>query len=91
MGPLLGSIEQATAPALHLSVQQAAEEDQHPIDIAGQVLGNPYLVKSVFQCLSVQDLCGSAAVCKLWRQISDSNDFWAHVSFERKCISGAQV
>lgn len=55
------------------------------------VLSNTDLLKNVFSCLDIPDICRSAAVCKLWRTVSDADDFWTRVSFENRIVSKEQV
>ncbi len=74
--------------------EQAQEEAADAAAAAASsdsALSNPFLVKTIFECLGVQDLCSAAVSCKLWKNISESADFWRSVSFDGRSINRTQV
>eukprot|EP00878_Enallax_costatus_P019620 GHUV01020703.1.p1 GENE.GHUV01020703.1~~GHUV01020703.1.p1 ORF type:complete len:1080 (+),score=326.09 GHUV01020703.1:391-3630(+) len=49
------------------------------------------LIKFIFQQLEISDLCAAASVCRLWNEVSNSEDFWSEVSFKNKNVLPNQV
>ena len=56
-----------------------------------QVLSDHDLLKLVLRSLLLSDLCRSALVCRDWRDVALSNDFWRDVSFEKCSVRPEQV
>lgn len=66
--------------------------DEPPVDpAADMVLSNADLIKYTFRFLSVIDICRTASVCRLWRAIADSRDFWSSVVLDSRAMSWEQV
>lgn len=55
------------------------------------VLRLPDLLRNIFTFLDVVGVCRAAAVCKDWRRVSDSDEFWVDVCFKGRRITGQQV
>ncbi|KAI8464494.1 MAG: hypothetical protein J3K34DRAFT_526127 [Monoraphidium minutum] len=49
---------------------------------AAEVLACSDLVKAILGRLGVHGICACAAVCRLWRQVADSDSFWEEVTFD---------
>jgi len=47
-----------------------------------QVLGHHDLLKLVLGKISLIDLCAATTVCRQWRDVARSDDFWSDVDFE---------
>ena len=56
-----------------------------------QVLGDRDLLQLVLGSLPLQDLCISAAVCRLWRDVTSDASFWMDVNFEKCNVLAQQV
>ena len=46
------------------------------------MLGHHDLLKLVLGKVSLMDLCAATAVCRQWRDVARSDDFWCDVDFE---------
>ena len=86
------------ATLLRVPPRSADEELQlcSPIEVIDRVLSGEDLLKCLLRHLGVVDICKAAAVCKLWRQVCDSDELWTRVAFEsghpisRKQVSGVR-
>jgi hypothetical protein len=76
---------------LSSSPASAMEIDQQAWDAADMVLSNGNLMKLILENVSFQDLCRVASVCRVWHEISNSDDFWTEVSFQHKRVNRSQV
>lgn len=66
-------------------------EVQSDSDAAESVLRNPDILRLLFSQLVMEDLCRVGATCRLWRAVSQSDEFWATVDFTRRLIRQDQV
>ncbi len=60
-------------------------------DPADAVLRNPDILRLLFQELIMEDLCRVGAVCRQWRVVSQSDEFWASIDFSMRPIRQQQV
>ena len=60
-------------------------------DAVEAVLNNHDILKLLFGDLGFPDLCRASSVCRTWRAVSCSDDFWRDVSFEGRHITPQQV
>ena len=71
---------------------QSAEEDmQARLQAVHDVLCNEDLLKLLFDRFTRRDLCCVGAVCQLWRNVANSDDFWSSLEFAGVSILPAQV
>lgn len=63
----------------------------HSLQLLVQVLGDRDLLQLVLENLPLQDLCISAAVCRLWRDVTSDPSFWVDVNFEKSNVLATQV
>ena len=56
-----------------------------------QVLGQHDLLKLVLGNLPLTDVCISAVVCRHWREVASSSDFWIDVNFEGRSVVAPQA
>ena len=55
------------------------------------VLSNMDMLKLLFSELGLPDLCRVSSVCKIWNNVSCSDEFWRDVSFEGRFLYSSQV
>ena len=60
-------------------------------EVIDKVLSNEDLLKTLLCYLDVVDISRAAVVCKFWRQVCDSDEFWTRVAFDSRPISRDQV
>ena len=46
------------------------------------VLGNEDMLKILFSGLSMRDLCRVSGVCRMWREVSQADEFWKVINLE---------
>ena len=46
------------------------------------VLGNEDMLKILFSALSMRDLCRVSGVCRMWRGVSQADEFWKVINLE---------
>jgi hypothetical protein len=42
------------------------------------------MLKLILAKISLLDLCSATSVCRHWRDVAQSNDFWSDVDFEAR-------
>ena len=54
------------------------------ISAAPQILGHHDMLKLILAKVSLPDLCSATSVCRHWRDVARSEDFWSDVDFEAR-------
>jgi hypothetical protein len=75
--PAAAPASPAPAPAPPAAAAAAAA----PATSVARALTCADLVKAILSSLPVTGVCKCAAVCRLWRQVADSDCFWQSVEF----------
>jgi hypothetical protein len=55
------------------------------------VLTDENLVRLILRGMRLREVCGAASICRAWRAVSDSPEFWQDVRLSRRKMARSQV